>query len=268
MSTRGRSPSPRSGRDDDVDMDRGRSRTPPPPSQDGPRVIIIQNLTRNVAEVHLRTIFGFYGNITTVDLPIYIKSGQNKGKAALEYDDTVGAEKAVAHMNNGQLDGAVLSVALSDLPIRKRSRSRSPLPPPRGPPPPRGYVPRLATAVQDIVPVFVLAALLTAAVRPHVVAEVDDTATVRGHALGLPFLAVAPVCHLADGVRATNAEATRQTDAGAHALAARATAFAPAARRRVRLAGVVPPAAGLAVSRPEAGVAPHCRATVGAVAGH
>ena len=52
-------------------------------------------------------------------------AGQNKGKAALEYDDTTAAEKAVAHMNNGQLDGAVLSVSLSDLPIRKRSRSRS-----------------------------------------------------------------------------------------------------------------------------------------------
>ena len=72
MSSRGRSPSPRFRRDDDVDMDRSRSRTPPPP-KDGPRVVIIQNLTRNVAEVHLRTIFGFYGNITTVDLPIYLK---------------------------------------------------------------------------------------------------------------------------------------------------------------------------------------------------
>ena len=75
-------------------------------------------------------------------LTVVYAAGQNKGKAALEYDDTTAAEKAVAHMNNGQLDGAVLSVSLSDLPIRKRSRSRSPIPPPRGPPPPRGYGPR------------------------------------------------------------------------------------------------------------------------------
>ncbi|TFK27056.1 hypothetical protein FA15DRAFT_679241 [Coprinopsis marcescibilis] len=95
------------------------------PSNDKPgaKVIIVNNLTRNVAEIHLRTIFGFYGEISKIDLPLYGKSGQNKGKAALEFADASSAHRAASHMDGGQLDGAALKVELSDLPIRNRSRS-------------------------------------------------------------------------------------------------------------------------------------------------
>ncbi|THH23165.1 hypothetical protein EUX98_g8017 [Antrodiella citrinella] len=93
------------------------------------KVVVVTNLTRNVVESHLQTIFGFYGDITKVDLPMYGKSGQNRGRAALEYVNAAAAHKAASHMNGGQLDGAVLRVELSDLPVR--SRSRSPRPPPR-----------------------------------------------------------------------------------------------------------------------------------------
>lgn len=37
------------------------------------KVIIVTNLTRNVVEAHLRTIFNFYGQITKIDLPLYAK---------------------------------------------------------------------------------------------------------------------------------------------------------------------------------------------------
>ena len=50
---------------------------------------------------------------------------QKRGKASLEYATAASAHRAVAHMNGGQLDGAVLKVELSDLPVRSRS------PPPR-----------------------------------------------------------------------------------------------------------------------------------------
>ncbi len=59
----------------------------------------------------------------------YILAGQNRGKAALEYADVASAHKAASHMDGGQLDGAVLKVELSELPVR--SHSRSPRPPPR-----------------------------------------------------------------------------------------------------------------------------------------
>uniref|UniRef100_A0A0W0FC59 RRM domain-containing protein n=1 Tax=Moniliophthora roreri TaxID=221103 RepID=A0A0W0FC59_MONRR len=116
MSERGRSASPKPIQDADIDMD---LRDEKPDA----KVIIVTNLTRNVVETHLRTIFGFYGQITKIDLPVFGKSGQNRGKAALEFEAPAMAHKAASHMNGGQLDGAVLKVELSDLPVRSRSRS-------------------------------------------------------------------------------------------------------------------------------------------------
>ncbi|KZP12102.1 hypothetical protein FIBSPDRAFT_680970, partial [Athelia psychrophila] len=82
------------------------------------KIISITNITRNVVESHLRTVFGFYGEIIKLDLPLFGKSGQNRGKAALEYADASEAQKAVSHMDGGQLDGAILKIELSDTPIR------------------------------------------------------------------------------------------------------------------------------------------------------
>ncbi|KAI6105512.1 hypothetical protein F5141DRAFT_131712 [Pisolithus sp. B1] len=117
MSDRGRSPSPKPLRDIDVDMENGSG-------QKDVKVVVVNGLSRNVVQSHLQTIFGFYGEIVKIDLPLYSKSGQNRGKAALEYAVAASAHKAVSHMNGGQLDGLVLKVELSDLPIRARSRSR------------------------------------------------------------------------------------------------------------------------------------------------
>jgi RNA-binding protein with serine-rich domain 1 len=154
MSVRGRSPSPRSSRnvqDADVDMDAAKD------PRDA-KVIIVTNLTRNVAESHLKTVFGFYGEILKVDLPVYVKcksskflflihlltgvvAAQNRGKAALEFAEASQAQTAASHMNGGQLDGVELKVELSDLPIRARGRSRSRSRSPKmariGPPPRR-----------------------------------------------------------------------------------------------------------------------------------
>ncbi|KAI0068876.1 RNA-binding domain-containing protein [Artomyces pyxidatus] len=117
MSTRGRSTTPPPVRDVDVEMENGTQEKP------DARVVVVTNLSRNVVEAHLQAVFGFYGEIVKVDLPVYGKSGQNRGKAALEYADPASAHKAASHMNGGQLDGAVLKVELSDLPVRTRSRS-------------------------------------------------------------------------------------------------------------------------------------------------
>ncbi|KAI0251312.1 hypothetical protein BJV78DRAFT_1081904, partial [Lactifluus subvellereus] len=116
MSTRGRSVSPQS-RDVDVDMDK-QSDTKP-----DAKVVVITNLTRNVVETHLQAIFGFYGEVVKIELPTYAKSGQNKGKASLEYVDAASAHTAVSHMNGGQLDGAALKVELTDSPLRTRART-------------------------------------------------------------------------------------------------------------------------------------------------
>jgi len=129
MASRGRSVSPRPVQDADIDMDKENGAV----TREKPdaKVVIVTNLTRSVAESHLQTIFGFYGEITKIDLPIFGKSGQNRGKAALEYADPSSAHKAASHMDGGQLDGAILKVELSELPVRSRSRSR-PRPPRNG----------------------------------------------------------------------------------------------------------------------------------------
>lgn len=62
----------------------------------------------------------------------FISAGQNRGKAALEFADPPSAHKAASHMDGGQLDGAILKVELSDLPVRSRSPSRT-RPAPRQP---------------------------------------------------------------------------------------------------------------------------------------
>lgn len=66
MSARGRSISPRPLHDVDVDMDRENHIDKP-----DAKVVIITNLTRNVVEPHLKTIFGFYGKIAKIDLPVF-----------------------------------------------------------------------------------------------------------------------------------------------------------------------------------------------------
>ncbi|KAG8982103.1 hypothetical protein FRC05_000245 [Tulasnella sp. 425] len=124
MSVRGRSPSPRpiNGSDTEMAVDqpmknghhgsRSRSREKSPSGGDtGPRVVVVQNLTRNVLESHVRVIFGHYGKIKKVDFPTYRKTGQTRGKAAMEYFESKDAAKAVKHMDGGQLDGAVLQLA-------------------------------------------------------------------------------------------------------------------------------------------------------------
>ncbi|KAF9509514.1 hypothetical protein BS47DRAFT_1396851 [Hydnum rufescens UP504] len=131
MSTRGRSPSPRAINGSDVEM-RNASRSPEARTRtSSAKVVVISNLTRNVLAAHLQAIFSFYGEVRKVDLPVHRRTGQNRGKAALEYKEPSSAQKAMSHMNGGQLDGAFLSVELSDLPL---PRSRTPSPRSRSPP--------------------------------------------------------------------------------------------------------------------------------------
>ena len=79
MSVRGRSTSPHPLRDEDVEMDTssnhekadlGNSDEVKKPDS---KVVVVTNLTRNVVQEHLQTIFGFYGEIVKLDLPLFGK---------------------------------------------------------------------------------------------------------------------------------------------------------------------------------------------------
>jgi len=49
-----------------------------PQDKPGAKVVIVTHLTRNVVESHLKTVFGFYGQINKIDLPVF-------GKCAFGY---------------------------------------------------------------------------------------------------------------------------------------------------------------------------------------
>ncbi|KAI9229251.1 MAG: hypothetical protein DHS80DRAFT_9182, partial [Piptocephalis tieghemiana] len=74
--------------------------------------LLIQHLTRNVTEAHLHEIFGVYGTLDRVFMPKDRRSGMHRGEAILDYAEVDDAKRAIAHMHQGQLDGAVLSVSV------------------------------------------------------------------------------------------------------------------------------------------------------------
>ena len=114
--------------------------------------IAIERLTRNVTREHLEEIFSVYGRIMDIFLPIRRETGANKGFAHITFASEEGAQKAIKHMDKGQLDGNVLEVAhwVPREPRRRPSlqqrRPSSPLAPRRYPgynaPRPRPYRPR------------------------------------------------------------------------------------------------------------------------------
>lgn len=67
MSLRGGSTSPRA-HDGDTEMGNGDSK-----EKVDAKVVVVTSLTRNVVEGHLRSIFGVYGEIVKVDLPLFGK---------------------------------------------------------------------------------------------------------------------------------------------------------------------------------------------------
>ncbi|CDM26705.1 hypothetical protein DTO013E5_7087 [Penicillium roqueforti] len=120
--TRSRSPS-RAGRRHNSRSE-SRSITPnasPPRSSK----IVVEKLTKNVTENHIREIFGGFGEIEYLDLPINKAFMTNRGTAYIIYYDPADAEAAIAHMHEAQLDGAILNVSIV-LPRRKFSRSPPP----------------------------------------------------------------------------------------------------------------------------------------------
>ncbi|KAL4987133.1 hypothetical protein BDW68DRAFT_188243 [Aspergillus falconensis] len=109
---------------------RGRSRSQSPPTQRSSK-IVVEKLTKNVTEPHLLEIFGSFGEIRSIELPVNHAFMTNRGTAYIIYHDPADAEAAIAHMHEAQLDGAVLNVSIV-LPKRAFSRSPPPMPSARG----------------------------------------------------------------------------------------------------------------------------------------
>ncbi|RGP70157.1 hypothetical protein FLONG3_7550 [Fusarium longipes] len=83
-------------------------------------VIVVERLSKNINEQHLYEIFGQFGRIKDLDLPINRTFGTNRGTAYILYDYEDDAEAAIAHMHEAQVDGSAINVSIV-LPRRKLS---------------------------------------------------------------------------------------------------------------------------------------------------
>ncbi|KAH8037347.1 hypothetical protein HPB51_009902 [Rhipicephalus microplus] len=111
-----------------------RKRTPTPPR---PCKIHVGRLTRNVTRDHLLEIFGCYGAVKSVELPPdRTHSHLSRGFAYIEFENPADAEKAMRHMDGGQIDGQEVTAASVLLPRPVPPRRPSPPMPPRRPPAP------------------------------------------------------------------------------------------------------------------------------------
>ncbi|KAK5734991.1 hypothetical protein LTR17_008480 [Elasticomyces elasticus] len=92
---------------------RSPSRTPSPKLPKSAK-IVIEKLTKNVHEAHLREIFSTYGAIAELEMPMNPQFMMNKGIAYILYTQPNYAESAIAHMHEAQLDGALVNKILEE----------------------------------------------------------------------------------------------------------------------------------------------------------
>ncbi|RSL38538.1 hypothetical protein CEP53_014790 [Fusarium sp. AF-6] len=102
------------------DRDRGRDRSDRGSPLAKSTKIVVERLSKNINEQHLYEIFGQFGRIRDLDLPINRTFGTNRGTAYILFDYEADAEAAIAHMHEAQVDGATINVSIV-LPRRKLS---------------------------------------------------------------------------------------------------------------------------------------------------
>ncbi|KAI3629052.1 hypothetical protein CBS9595_000124 [Malassezia furfur] len=101
----------------------------PPPTRDARPNVYVYGLTDKVDDRHLDEIFGHYGRIAR----LRVRRGTCapdpdtlRRSAVLQYDRIEDAERAIEHMDNGQIDGVYIRATLSEDP-----RLEGPRMPPR-----------------------------------------------------------------------------------------------------------------------------------------
>ncbi|KAH0523747.1 hypothetical protein TsFJ059_008708 [Trichoderma semiorbis] len=103
------------------DRSRERGRDSRSPSEGPPKratKIVVERLSKNVNEEHLYEIFGQFGHIKDLDLPMNRTSGTNRSTAYILYEHQADAEVAISYMHEAQIDGAIINVSIV-LPRRK-----------------------------------------------------------------------------------------------------------------------------------------------------
>jgi hypothetical protein len=76
--------------------------------------IQIKNLSRNVGESHLRAIFGCYGEISKINIPVYFK-------CKCFFQSNQFDQYIMLHIKLVKVEGLQLSSSLKHLPLRRQS---------------------------------------------------------------------------------------------------------------------------------------------------
>ena len=72
--------------------------------------IYVSNLSYNVQDDDLRDFFAPYGEVSSAQVITDKLTGQSKGFGFVEMPDTAAAQKAIAELNNGTVDGRTVKV--------------------------------------------------------------------------------------------------------------------------------------------------------------
>uniref|UniRef100_A0AAV2LTU4 RRM domain-containing protein n=1 Tax=Knipowitschia caucasica TaxID=637954 RepID=A0AAV2LTU4_KNICA len=125
-----------------------RRRSPTPK----PTKLSLGRLTRNVVKGHIQEIFSTYGEIKHIEMPMNrLQPHLSKGYAYVEFQSPYEAEKALKHMDGGQIDGQEITVTAVLTPIVRPPPRRLPPPPPmwrRSPPRIRRRSPRRRSPIR------------------------------------------------------------------------------------------------------------------------
>lgn len=78
--------------------------------------IRVTGMTPLVYSCHLEEIFGAYGTIEEIVLPLFTRSGEPKGHAWIEFRSADAAKEAIRCMHKGQIDGAIVRCGVEDMP--------------------------------------------------------------------------------------------------------------------------------------------------------
>ena len=72
--------------------------------------IYVSNLSFNIQDEDLKGVFTSYGEVSSAKVITDKFTGQSKGFGFVEMPDTAAAQKAIAELNNGTVDGRTVKV--------------------------------------------------------------------------------------------------------------------------------------------------------------
>ncbi len=75
--------------------------------------LFVGNLSFNLSEQELETLFGEYGTVSSCSIPTDRDTGRKRGFAFIEMSSQAEAEAAIKGLNGRDCDGRALSVSVS-----------------------------------------------------------------------------------------------------------------------------------------------------------